>query len=169
MTGAPSRNLLAMETVMRRILFLAVALFAQPAAAGDWSPELEARHRGDWSGAYVGAFGGVGISSGRAVLGDYSGVLIPADVDYGLFPRSIKGRHTGAAVGVAAGMNFQSGSFVGGIEADIGYGWTNAHHRYSRIDIVPTSPFPGVSTNTRYETDFGASGEGASERASMPE
>lgn len=141
---------------MQRALLLAAMVFAQPALASDWSPDLEARHQADWSGAYVGVFGGLGISAGRATLHDYSGVLIPLDVEYGLFPRGIGQSQTGGLVGLAAGMNFQSGQFVGGFEADIGYTWTSAHHTYSRIDNVPGSPFPGVSTNTRYETDFGA-------------
>lgn len=140
---------------MRLGALLAVAMFTQSAAAGEWSPELEARYGYDWSGAYVGAFGGLGISSGRAVLGDHSGVLIPVDVEYGLFPRSIERNDAGGVAGVAAGFNFQSGSFVGGVEADIGYAKLSPHHSYSRIDNVPGSPFPGVSTNTAYATEFG--------------
>lgn len=139
---------------MRRAIVLALALFTQPALAGDWSPQVEAR----WSGGYVGAFGGLGISPGRAVLHDYSGVLLPLDVQYGLFPRSIGRNRIGGVFGAAAGFNVQSGSFVGGIEADVGYVTTSPRHGYSRIDNVPVSPFPGVSTNTRYSTDFGVLG-----------
>ena len=128
---------------MRRILFLMAVTFSHPVAADDWS------------GAYFGAFGGAGVSDGRAELGDYSGVVIPNDVEYGLFPRSIDGNSTGAVAGVGGGYNFQSNSFVSGIELDIGYASTSPHHSYSRIDNVPTSPFPGVSTNTNYSTDFG--------------
>ncbi len=143
---------------MRRAMLLAVATFTQPALAGDWTPELDARHAADWSGSYIGAFGGLGISPGRAVLHDYSGSLIPLDVEYGLFPRSIGQNAVGGVGGIAAGFNLQSGSFVGGIEADIGYVATSPRHHYSRIDIVPVSPFPGVSTNTSYSTDFGVLG-----------
>lgn len=143
---------------MARAAFLAALLVAQPAFAEDWSASLDARHAADWSGAYVGAFGGMGISSGRAALHDFSGVLLPLDVQYGLFPQGISRNKVGGAVGVAAGVNVQTGAFVGGIEGDIGYTWTRAHHAYSRIDNVPGSPFPGVSTDTRYSTDFGAVG-----------
>ena len=144
---------------MRRVLFLALAMFTQPALAGDWaSPTLEARHSGDWSGGYVGAYGGLAVSPGRAVLEGASGVLLPTDVQYGLFPRSIGGNTSGIAAGVGAGFNAQSGAFVGGIEADIGYIGTSARHSYSRVDIVPGSPFPGVDTNTSYSTDFGLLG-----------
>lgn len=141
---------------MRCAIFLAVVLTAQPAFAGDWDTDIG--NGADWSGAYVGIFGGLGISQGRADLGDYSGSLIPLDVEYGLFPQSIESNQLGTAAGVVGGFNFQSGAFVGGIEADLGYVSTQAHHSYSRIDNVPSSPFPGVSTNTAYDTDFGALG-----------
>lgn len=143
---------------MRGVIFLAAAMLTQPALAGDWSPEFEARHATDWSGAYIGAFGGIGISQGRAVLGDHYGALIPLDVEYGLFPRSIEHNTAGGVAGVAAGFNVQSGAFVVGVEADIGYAGVSPHHSYSRIDDVPSSPFPGVSTNTTYSTDFGVLG-----------
>lgn len=143
---------------MRRALVLALSLTALPTLAADRLSNFESRVQADWSGAYVGAFGGMGISSGRAGLGDYSGSLLPLDVSYGLFPTQIDGNHGGGAFGVSTGMNFQSGSFVGGVEADLGYLATRVQHDYSRIDTVPSSPFPGVSTNTRYETDFSAIG-----------
>lgn len=140
---------------MRLAALLMAALAAQSASADDRSPTSGTQHASDWSGAYIGAFGGVGISSGRAVLDEHSGALIPIDVEYGLFPRSIKRNDTGGVVGVGAGYNFQSGAFVRGIEMDIGYAGTSPHPGHSRIDNVPSSPFPGVSTNTDYSTDFG--------------
>lgn len=143
---------------MARAALLAAMLFAQPAIAGDLSDIFASRHQGDWSGAYVGAYGGAAISVGQARLNDFAGALLPLDVEYGLFPQKIGDAKANAAVGFIAGVNFQNGGFVGGLEGDIGYAWTKAHDTYSRIDNVPTSPFPGVSTNTRYETDFGAIG-----------
>lgn len=143
---------------MRPAIFLAAAILAQPVLAADWQPELELRPQADWTGAYVGAFGGAGISSGRAKLRDASGVLIPFDVSYGLFPHSIDDSSTGIAAGVAAGINFQSGAFVGGIEADIGYVGTKAHHGFSRLDDTHNIAPIDLHTNTRYETDFGAIG-----------
>jgi outer membrane immunogenic protein len=141
---------------MARAAFLAALLLAPPAFAADWLPPTS---KGlDWSGAYVGAYGGLGISSGKATLHDFAGNLIPRDVEYGLFPRSISQFRANGAAGVSAGFNVQHGSFVGGIEGDIGHAWTKSNHIYSRIDTVPGSPFPGVSTNTYYETDFGAIG-----------
>ncbi len=142
---------------MRRALFLTMVMFAGSAAAADRlsGPELG---QADWSGSYAGVFGGLGISSGRAELADYSGVLIPADVSYGLFPGLIKGDDVSGAGGIAAGINFQSGSFVGGVEADIGYAWTDAQHSYSRLDDTHAiAPFD-INTNTRYQTDFGVLG-----------
>ena len=141
---------------MARLAFLAAMMLAQPALAADWSADMDARHQADWSGVYLGAFAGLGITNGRAALGDYTGALLTLDVDNGLFPHSIKRNRVNGLVGVAAGWNFQSGSFVGGIEGDIGYSWSRAHHTFSRVDPGPI--FPGVDTNTRYETDFGALG-----------
>jgi len=143
---------------MRPALILTLAMFAQPALAGDWSLRTSLQDETDWSGAYIGAFGGLGISSGRATLADYSGSLLPLDVQYGLFPRSIGQNTVGGVAGVTAGLNVQSGSFVGGVEADLGYAWTSPHHRFSRIDNVPGSPFPGVTTTTNYATRFGLLG-----------
>ncbi len=141
---------------MRRAFFLAAMIFAQPASAGDQPYEPAARPKGAWAGAYGGIFGGAGIGSGHATLGDYVGTLIPADVGHGLFPRAIAGSQAGASAGVSAGVNFQSGFFVGGIEGDLGHAGASTHLSYSRIDTVPGSPFPGVSTDTKYDTDFGA-------------
>ena len=143
---------------MRLAALMMAALVAQSASADDRSPTSETQHASDWSGAYIGAFGGWGISSGRAVLAEHSGALIPRDVEYGLFPRSIKRNSTSGVVGFGAGYNLQTGAFVRGIELDIGYVGTSPRHDYSRIDDVPGSPFPGVSTNTSYSTDFGALG-----------
>lgn len=143
---------------MRLAVLLMASMFVRPASADDRPPKPETRHASDWSGAYVGAFGGLGISRGRAVLHDHSGALIPVDVQYGLFPRSIERSATGGVVGFGAGYNVRSGVYVGGIEVDIGYAGMSPHHSYSRIDNVPGSPFPGVSANTDYSTDFGVLG-----------
>ena len=141
---------------MQRATLLFLAMMAQPALAADWFSELEMRPSADWTGAYVGAFGGAAISKGRATLAHASGVVIPTDVANGLFPRSIAERHVGPAIGLTAGFNVQSGGFVGGIEADLGYGWTKARHAFSRLDDTGAM-FPiDVHTNTTYGTDFGA-------------
>ena len=143
---------------MRRALFLSVAMLAQPALAGDWLPEMELRPQADWTGAYVGATGGAGISAGRAKLDHAEGVLIPFDIGYGLFPHGIRDSSAGVAAGVSAGINFQSGAFVGGIEADIGYVSTKAHHGFSRLDDTHNIAPLDIHTNTRYETSFGMIG-----------
>ncbi len=143
---------------MTLVALLVAAGFAQPASADDRSTATGARQASAWSGTYVGAFGGWGISSGRATLREASGALIPLDVAYGLFPLSIQKNATGGLFGVGIGYNVRSGPLVGGVEADIGHVGTSARHDYSRIDNVPGSPFPGVSTNTSYATDFGTLG-----------
>ena len=87
---------------MRLAALMMAALVAQSASADDRSPTSETQYASDWSGAYIGAFGGWGISSGRAVLAEHSGALIPRDVEYGLFPRSIKRNSTSGVVGFGA-------------------------------------------------------------------
>lgn len=143
---------------MRLAVLLMAALSAPAVLAADRTATPAGSRLADWSGPYVGAFAGFGTSSGRAELAGSSGSLIPVDVEYGLFPRSIKGNTTGGAGGIGAGFNRQAGALVHGIEADLGYVGPSPHHFYSRIDNVPTSPFPGVSTNTNFSTDFGVLG-----------
>lgn len=142
---------------MKRVLLAAGALIcAYPALAADWTDaSLEERHSG-WSGAYLSGFAGVGITSGRASLHDYAGALLTLDVSNGLFPWSIEGTRAHGLIGAAAGYNFQTGAFVGGIEADFTYSWSRTNHAFSRVDPGPI--FPGVDTNTTYGTDFGAIG-----------
>lgn len=143
---------------MRLAVLLITAMSTQFAMADDRSPKPDAARVSDWSGAYLGAYAGVGVSSGRAKLNGASGALIPVDVEWGLFPRSIKGSTNGGIAGLGVGYNVQTGAFVSGIEFDIGYVSTSPRHHYSRIDNVPTSPFPGVTTNTTFWTDFGVLG-----------
>jgi len=139
-------------------------MLTQPVLAADMSPYVKAAppqvkvHATDWSGAYVGAFGGLGVSTGNAAIHDYSGALIPLDVENNLFPHRIGQNGIGGMIGAGAGFNVQSGSFVGGIEADIAYARISATDSYSRVDYIPGSPFQGVSTNTGYSTDFGTLG-----------
>lgn len=134
---------------------LVAALLAQPAAADERVLNGTAQRGTAWSGAWLGIFAGMGTSAGRAVLNDSAGTLIPTDVEYGLFPRSISHSHTGGMFGLGLGYDRQSGRMVGGVELDLQYLDTAPRAAYSRIDNVPSSPFPGVSTNTSYGTDFG--------------
>ena len=143
---------------MRLAAILMATLFAQTALADDASSQPAGQRTSDWSGAYAGATAGVGTSSGRAKLKDFQGSLLPLDVEYGLFPQGIKGNKTGGLIGIGAGYNLQTGAFVRGLEVDLGYASVKPHHEFSRIDNVPSSPFPGVSTNTNYTTDFGVLG-----------
>jgi opacity protein-like surface antigen len=143
----------------RLVACLAAIFFAQPALAGDLPVTVDAAPDGvDWSGGTVSAFGGLSIGTGHATRGDYAGPLITLDVQNGLFPDSVDQDDVGAAFGVAAGWNVQSGQFVGGIEADIGYSWLDAGASESHIDPNPLPIFNGVHTNTTYETEFGVMG-----------
>lgn len=70
-------------------------------------PVTEFAPSSDWSGIYVGAFGGYnfGTFDAGAPVGD-----IDAD---------------GAIAGGFAGINLQNGAFVYGIEGDVGYSWVD--------------------------------------------
>lgn len=144
---------------MLRVAALAIALCASPALAGDMNWPADAQMGAtDWSGGYLGAFGGVAVSNGRAERGAFGGPLITLDVQNGLFPASIDGSEAGMAAGALAGINFQSGAFVGGLEADFGYVWTDVRNSFSRVDPNPNPIFNGVDTNTSYVTEFGGLG-----------
>lgn len=99
---------------MKKLLLAATALsgflaFTCPASAAD--PVIE--HAYDWSGFYVGVFGGY-------AFGDFD-----VDGDDGAFDEA--GSETfdldpeDAAVGLTAGYNWQADQFVFGLEGEIGY------------------------------------------------
>lgn len=134
--------------------FLTAALIAASPALAD---ELDPVGQGaSWHGLYAGAIAGLRTSTGRADLGPIGGVLIPLDVSNGLFPGSISGMKEGLSGGVTAGFNYQSGDFVGGLEADLTFSDFKIRHTMSRIDPNPFPPFTGQVTNSAYETKFGA-------------
>ncbi|WP_439572143.1 outer membrane protein [Phreatobacter sp.] len=109
--------------------------------------------RPDWSGVYFGIAGGLGMSDGLASLGPYAGPLLTLDVSNGLFPGRIGYWRGGGVFGLSAGVNAQSGSFVAGIEADLALSDIRVTNAFSRVDPGPI--FPGVNTNTSYQTNFG--------------
>lgn len=143
---------------MKRYLLTAALLVASPAMAGETALRgslAEPSAGASWHGFYAGAIAGLATSTGRADLGAHGGVLIPLDVANGLFPRSISHLDEGLTGGVAAGFNYQSGAFVGGVEADISFADFKIRHSMSRIDPNPFAPFTGQVTNSAYHTDFG--------------
>jgi outer membrane immunogenic protein len=88
----------------------------------------------DWSGLYVGVFAG-GATGTVDYIGEYSddlGNLIESDIDV-----------DGWFGGIAAGANFQTGSFVLGIEGDIA--WT---------DISGTNEIPDSSSIASLNVDY---------------
>ncbi len=109
--------------------------------------------RPDWSGAYVGLSGGLGLSDGRAGLSQFAGPLLTLDVSNGLFPRGIGAWGGGGVFGLTAGVNAQSGAFVAGAEIDLAFASVRIQNSFTKVDPGPI--FPGVNTNSRYETISG--------------
>lgn len=102
---------------MKKIILVSVlTLLAGTAYAADAVVEPEAAPVAEltpafvWSGGYVGLQGGYG----------WTDVDVDVDFDPG-FSDSFDAN--GGFAGLYAGYNFQSGSFVGGIEADINKAW----------------------------------------------
>ncbi len=77
-----------------------------------------------WTGGYVGLAGGFGWAE---VDIDSSVFGIPQD------PESLDGQ--GGFVGLHAGYNFQSGYFVGGIEADINKSWVDSNAMLDTVEV----------------------------------
>ena len=96
------KTVLALAAALTMLAANAVAAdFDQPAPAGGY----------DWSGVYVGATAGYNWGKDRtAESGTWLGFPVNAVFGYDL---------DGASGGVKAGVNFQSGAFVYGAEADI--------------------------------------------------
>jgi outer membrane immunogenic protein len=122
---------------MRHTLLLATAALlctALPAFAADLmidepAPMMSSSY--DWSGAYVGAFGGYSAGtvdwtgefySGPTLLGTETGSF---DID-------------GWLVGGTIGANMQTGNFVFGVEGDIA--WTNIAGEGDAIDPLDLTP-----------------------------
>jgi outer membrane immunogenic protein len=101
---------------MKRILFTTVSLgvlgLMSPALGADLSPFIKAPPGAspmyDWSGFYVGVFGGGGFGNHNVV--NSNGVAGFADFIFNY-------DSTGAVAGGEAGYNFQSGQYVVGVEA----------------------------------------------------
>ncbi len=142
---------------MKRTAFLAAVLLALTTSLfGKGSAEAQPLGRPDWSGAYVGFSGGLGLSDGRAGLSQFAGPLLTLDVSNGLFPRGIGSWGGGGVFGLTAGVNAQSGAFVAGAEIDLAFASVRIQNSFTKVDPGPI--FPGVNTNSRYETNFGAWG-----------
>jgi outer membrane immunogenic protein len=108
---------------MRKVLGLvgATLLFAGPALAADLgvrAPAVPLAPVLGWTGFYIG--GNVGVGWGDQAV-NFSGDprLIGPLIATGVIPSSLAGKPSGRIGGVQAGYNWQMGSFVLGVEADI--------------------------------------------------
>lgn len=106
----------------------------------------------DWTGFYAGGFVGAARTDGEAELTDVQGPLLTLDVNNGLFPREIDDEDIGFYGGAMVGYDYQVGQGVFGARATLGYLDLEADPSLSLIDPGPI--FPGVTTNSSYETEF---------------
>lgn len=105
----PNQQRTSLRTVALTIALSATGIWPGTGLADDLPPSTEAAY--DWSGVYVGGLVGFNWGKDRTAesgtwLGFPVGAVFGYDVD-------------GASGGVKAGVNFQSGAFVYGAEADI--------------------------------------------------
>ena len=131
---------------MKSLLLSAAVLFAMssiPLEAADISMEPEAY---DWSGFYIGAHAGYG---GTDVIGKYdTGDIVSPDQSFlndgaGPFDMNVDGLFGG----VQAGINWQSGSFVIGLEGDVSFvDWSNQIESDADTDEVVSSETDFVAT-----------------------
>lgn len=110
--------------------------------------------RADWTGAYAGIHAGALMSDGGVKLGRHFGVLIPLDVDNGLFFKEKSERYSTIGAGMTLGYNQQFGSMVVGVEGDITFTTLDADHNRQRIDPNPLFPFFGQNVISDYKTRF---------------
>lgn len=110
--------------------------------------------RADWTGAYAGIHAGSIMSNGGIELDNHFGVLIPLDVDNGLFYKEESKRHKKLGAGVTLGYNQQMGSLVFGVEGDYTFDSYDADHHRERIDPNPMIPFFGQNVVSDYNTRF---------------
>ena len=120
---------------MKRVLFTAVSLgvlgLAAPALGADLAPYTKSpplvTPAYDWSGFYVGVFGGGGF--GNHNLNNATG---PA----GFANFTVNYESTGAIGGVEVGYNVQSGSVVFGVEGDGFWSGIKGNDRFGSTDAA---------------------------------
>jgi outer membrane immunogenic protein len=123
---------------MKRILFTTVSLgvlgLMSPALAADLSPYMKAPAAAtplyDWSGFYVGVFGGGGYGNH-----DYNNATGPAgNANFTVIYSS-----TGGIAGGEAGYNAQSGNYLIGVEADGFWSGINGNDASQQLGVVDQS------------------------------
>jgi outer membrane immunogenic protein len=123
---------------MKRILFTTVSLgvlgLMSPALAADLSPYMKAPAAAtplyDWSGFYVGVFGGGGY--GNHNLNNANGPAGNANF-------TVNYSSTGGIAGGEAGNNAQSGNYLVGVEADGFWSGINGNDASQQLGVVDQS------------------------------
>jgi len=123
---------------MKRILFTTVSLgvlgLMSPALAADLSPYMKAPAAAtplyDWSGFYVGVFGGGGYGNHN-----YNNATGPA----GNANFTVNYSSTGGTAGGEAGYNAQSGNYLVGVEADGFWSGINGNDASQQLGVVDQS------------------------------
>lgn len=136
-------------TVAAAAASLTVAIAANPVFAADLpvkaiaAPAMAPVY--NWAGFYAGVNGGYGWSNNGVDMDPNAspGALIRFNI--GLFPASVGGAPRGGLGGVQFGYNFQSGTLVYGVEADLDL--ANIKGSGSVLTPLPVIG-PGVSTTT---------------------
>lgn len=141
------------ESVRRMAGLVCATALAGVQASGLWAQASGETF--DWSGPYGTVSLGGFRSDGAADLDDVEGFLLPGDVALGVLPRGVDEDRTSTILGLAFGMNFQTGAYVNSIEAGIGF-----LDYDGRIDVSEAGPFPPpaspltVTTQTSYRTEI---------------
>ena len=103
----------------------------------------------DWTGFYIGAHAGYGWASG-----DGTTSYRPNPAAFGANPFSASTDLDGFLGGVQGGFNWQSGGFVGGVEADISWSGMDGSERVAPLSLFGGPAVPGWFQNQSGDIDW---------------
>lgn len=146
---------------MRKLILAATALaFAGTAYAADMPVKAPSAPLAPpvptWTGAYIGANVGWVRQNAESTFSEPAGSpFAPAfagAIRDGAIPASTSQDASGFLGGLTLGFNFQSGSFVYGVEADAM--WTDLRETSAVTTNVAALAYPPILTTTEIETDW---------------
>jgi outer membrane immunogenic protein len=133
-------------------------LLGAAAAAATFATAAPAMAQEDWTGFYVGANAGLswGDTSLDVDVGTGSGTITVPPADVGLINQtgSDDGNKTSFTGGVQAGYNYQSGSFLFGIETDFGFFDLDQHRTNVYQSATLISPPITYALDQRVKTEW---------------